>query len=62
MSEIRRISSGFQQELTSALDAEERRTTESAMKPQSPGGPQDLTAGAEEGADDGAELDDDRPA
>jgi sec-independent protein translocase protein TatB len=37
MSEIRRISSGFQQELTSALDAEE-------------------------GADDGAELDDDRPA
>ena len=57
--EIRRISSGFQQELTSALEAEERRTTESSMKPQSPGGPQDLAAA---GVGDRVELDDDRPA
>ncbi len=44
MTDIRRVSSGFQRELTSALEAEEHRETEASMKPQSPGGPQDLTA------------------
>jgi Tat protein translocase TatB subunit len=37
MTELRRISSGFQRELTSALDAAETETT----KPISPGGPEE---------------------
>jgi len=40
MSELRRISSGFQHELTSALEAE----AEPVVKPTSPGGPTDRTA------------------
>ena len=43
MAEIRKVSSGFQRELTSALDAEEQKAQPS-MKPQSPGGPQDVAA------------------
>ena len=58
MTEIRRISGGFQRELTSALEAEERRTTEASMKPQSPGGPQDVATDV----DGGDEPDDDLPA
>ncbi len=38
MNEIRKISSGFQQELTSAFEAEETE-----VKPQSPGGPHELS-------------------
>ena len=43
MSEIRKVSTGFQRELTSALEAEEKKA-EPPMKPQSPGGPQDVAA------------------
>ena len=45
MAEIRKISTGFQSELTSALEAEEQRT-QPPMKPQSPGGPQDVAPAA----------------
>lgn len=38
MSEIRKVSTGFQRELTTALEVEERRQE----KPTSPGGPRDL--------------------
>ncbi len=55
MAEIRKISTGFQRELTSALEAEERKATE---KPVSPGGPTDRTAEPAP-ADDDAPLDDD---
>ncbi len=43
MTEIRKVSTGFQRELTSALEAEERKA-EPPMKPQSPGGPQDVSS------------------
>jgi len=43
MTEIRKVSSGFQRELTSALEAEEKKA-EPPMKRQSPGGPQDVAA------------------
>lgn len=48
MAEIRKISTGFQRELTSALEAEERKATE---KPVSPGGPTDRTAEPDADAD-----------
>lgn len=41
MTEIRKVSSGFQRELTSALEAEEKKA-DPPVKPQSPGGPQDV--------------------
>lgn len=41
MSEIRKVSSGFQRELTTAFDAEEAKRTAPDEKPVSPGGPQD---------------------
>ena len=43
MNEIRKVSTGFQRELTNAFEAEEHRD----VKPQSPGGPQDVRPGAE---------------
>ena len=45
MAEIRKVSSGFQRELTSALEAEEQKA-QPPMKPQSPGGPQDVAPAA----------------
>ena len=45
MAEIRKISTGFQNELTSALEAEEQKA-QPPMKPQSPGGPQDVSSAA----------------
>ena len=40
MAEIRKVSSGFQRELTDAFDLESK--SEKPEKPQSPGGPQDV--------------------
>ena len=40
MAEIRKVSSGFQRELTEAFDMESK--PEKPEKPQSPGGPQDV--------------------
>jgi sec-independent protein translocase protein TatB len=51
MAEIRKVSSGFQRELTSALEAEEKKAQPS-MKPQSPGGPQDVSPDATSPAED----------
>jgi sec-independent protein translocase protein TatB len=55
MSEIRRVSTGFQRELTTALEVEEQRQA----KPTSPGGPRDLTppaASAESPPDPGPDA------
>jgi sec-independent protein translocase protein TatB len=41
MGEVRKVSSNFQRELTSAFEAEEQKTKE---KPVSAGGPTDVTA------------------
>lgn len=54
MAEIRKVSAGFQRELTSALGAEEQKPSP-PVKPHSPGGPQDLATGgttADEGVSD----------
>jgi sec-independent protein translocase protein TatB len=45
MAEIRKVSTGFQRELSSALEAEET-ATQPRTKPQSPGGPEDVSPAA----------------
>jgi Tat protein translocase TatB subunit len=44
MNEVRKVSTNFQRELTNAFDLEEQKTKE---KPQSPGGPTDVSLAAE---------------
>lgn len=56
MAEIRKVSTGFQRELTSALEAEEA-AAEPRMKPQSPGGPQDVSPSAPPPEEDAATTD-----
>lgn len=51
MSEIRRVSTGFQRELTSAFEFEER-----TEKPQSPGGPRSVRPAPDEGAVAGSDT------
>lgn len=47
MSEIRKVSTGFQRELSTAFDLESKPDKpDKAEKPQSPGGPQDVTPAA----------------
>jgi sec-independent protein translocase protein TatB len=53
MAEIRKVSTGFQRELSSALEAEET-AAQPRMKPQSPGGPQDVSPAATELEEDAA--------
>jgi sec-independent protein translocase protein TatB len=50
MSEIRKVSSSFQRELTTAFEVEEKKATE---KPQSKGGPGDLTTPVEDASASG---------
>ena len=54
MAEIKKVSSGFQRELKDAFDAEERKETEAAMKPQSPGGPEAIPVEDEADGDEPA--------
>jgi len=56
MAEIRKVSTGFQRELTSALEAEEKKV-QPPMKPQSPGGPQDVASAAPPPDEDAAPED-----
>jgi len=55
MNEIRKVSTGFQRELSNAFEAEE-----TTVKPQSPGGPRDVTAPAPD-ADSGPAKVEDAP-
>jgi Tat protein translocase TatB subunit len=56
MGEIRKVSTGFQRELTNAFEAEEERD----VKPKSPGGPQDVGP-APEAAPPAIDHDEDPP-
>jgi len=60
MAEIRKVSSGFQRELTEAFDMEAK--AEKPEKPQSPGGPQDVTPPTDDLPDAGPAPGDDDPA
>ena len=60
MAEIRKVSSGFQRELTDAFDLESK--SEKPEKPQSPGGPQDVASPTEDLPDAGPAPGDDDPA
>ena len=51
MTEIRKVSSNFQRELTDAFEMEEKKAKE---KPISAGGPTDVSAPADERSDDSA--------
>jgi sec-independent protein translocase protein TatB len=50
MNEVRKVSSNFQRELTTAFEVEEQKAKE---KPVSPGGPDDVTRPADETEDAG---------
>jgi sec-independent protein translocase protein TatB len=60
MAEIRKVSSGFQRELTDAFDLESK--SEKPEKPQSPGGPQDVAPQSDDLPDAGPAPGDDDPA
>lgn len=60
MAEIRKVSSGFQRELTDAFDLESK--AEKPEKPQSPGGPQDVAPPRDGLPDAGPAPGDDDPA
>jgi sec-independent protein translocase protein TatB len=60
MAEIRKVSSGFQRELTEAFDMESK--PEKPEKPQSPGGPQDVAPPSDDLPDAGPAPGDDDPA
>lgn len=60
MAEIRKVSSGFQRELTEAFDMESK--SEKPEKPQSPGGPQDVTPPTDDLPGGGPAPGDDDPA
>jgi Tat protein translocase TatB subunit len=60
MAEIRKVSSGFQRELTDAFDLESK--SEKPEKPQSPGGPQDVAPPSDDLPDAGPAPGDDDPA
>jgi sec-independent protein translocase protein TatB len=61
MAEIRKVSTGFQRELTNAFDMEADKA-EKPEKPQSPGGPQDISPPTDELPDAGPPPGDDDPA
>jgi sec-independent protein translocase protein TatB len=55
MTEIRKVSTNFQRELTSAFEMEEEKAKERPKeKPVSEGGPTDVSAPADETSDDSA--------
>jgi sec-independent protein translocase protein TatB len=61
INEIRKVSTNFQRELTSAMELEDKKTTEKpAEKPTSPGGPTDVSVTAED-ADVAPTTSDDPP-
>ncbi|MET0737567.1 MAG: twin-arginine translocase TatA/TatE family subunit [Acidimicrobiales bacterium] len=60
MAEIRKVSSGFQRELTDAFDLESK--SEKPEKPQSPGGPQAVAPPSDDLPDTGPAPGDDDPA
>ena len=57
MAEIRRVSTGFQKELTNAFEVEERKADARPEKPVSPGGPAEVAARAEIAAEAETEAD-----
>ncbi len=57
MTEIRKVSSSFQRELSTAFEVEEAKE-KSKEKPTSSGGPTDRTKGRTNGTEPAAELDD----
>lgn len=61
MAEIRKVSTGFQRELTNAFEMESDKA-EKAEKPQSPGGPQDVSPPIDDLPDAGPPPGDDDPA
>jgi sec-independent protein translocase protein TatB len=61
MAEIRKVSTGFQRELTNAFEMESDKA-EKAEKPQSPGGPQDVSPPTDDLPDAGPPAGDDDPA
>ena len=61
MAEIRKVSTGFQRELTNAFDMESEKA-EKAEKPHSPGGPQDISPPTDDLPDAGPSPGDDDPA
>jgi sec-independent protein translocase protein TatB len=58
MAEIRKVSTGFQRELTNAFDMESDKA-ETPEKPKSPGGPQDVSPPIDDLPDAGSPGDDD---
>ncbi len=61
MAEIRKVSTGFQRELTNAFEMETDKA-EKAEKPQSPGGPQDVSPPTDDLPDAAPPPGDDDPA